>query len=165
LRLKGSSNKIGESGSPTFVGRRLQYINFSATTVLDFTPNSEKEEAGLTLVNNGTHFDISIKNLKNKRVVQVLLQFGTNIYKSEALALKSGPVKLRIEGDTNCFKFFYSQGDSDFKEVDSVLTTYLSSETAGGYTGGFVGLFASGNGSKTDSSADFDWFEYSGSDD
>lgn len=162
LRLKGASNQIGENGSPTFLGRRLQDVNFSATTVIDFNPKSENEEAGMTLVNNGTHFDISIKNLKNKRVVQVLLQFGTNMYKSEALALKSGPVKLRIVGDSNSFKFLFAQENDDFEQVDSVLTTYLSSETAGGYTGVFVGLYATGNGRKCSANADFDWFEYSG---
>ncbi|WP_346860624.1 glycoside hydrolase family 43 protein [uncultured Draconibacterium sp.] len=162
LRLKGASNNIGESGSPTFVGRRLQHIDFSATTSLDFNPNTENEEAGITLVNNGTHFDFSIKKVENERVVQVQLQFGTNIYKSEAFSLKPGTVKLRIEGDTNNLRFLFAQGEDAFKEVDSVITSYLSSETVGGYTGVYVGMFASGNGQKSTVNADFDWFEYKG---
>lgn len=164
LRLKGSASTIGESTSPTFVGRRLQHVNFSATTLVDFNPKSENEEAGLTLVNNGTHFDISVKKGKSDRMVQVQLQFGTNIYKSKIFALKPGPVRLRIEGDTNHFKFLYAQGNDDFKEVDSVMTTFLSSETSGGYTGVFVGLYATGNGKKCTENADFDWFEYVGVD-
>ena len=161
LRLKGASNQIGENGSPTFLGRRLQDVNFSATTVIDFNPKSENEEAGMTLVNNGTHFDLLITKHGKERVVRVKLQFGTNIYKSKALPLKPGSVKLRIVGDTNNFKFLFAQGNDDFEQVDSVLTTYLSSETAGGYTGVFVGLYASGNGKKCSANADFDWFEYS----
>ncbi len=164
LRLKGAANNVGENGSPTFVGRRLQHIDFSASSVLDFNPKSENEEAGLTLVNNGTHFDISVKLLENKRVVQVQLQFGDNIYKSKAFTLKQGPVRLKVQGNTNSITFLYAQGNDDFIEVDSVITSYLSSETVGGYTGVYVGLFASGNGKNNTKNADFDWFEYVGND-
>lgn len=164
LRLKGVPNQIGESGSPTFLGRRLQDVNFSATTVIDFNPKSETEEAGMTLVNNGTHFDLLIKKQGKDRVVQAKLQFGTTIYKSGLISMNSGPVKLKIQGDKDRYRFLYAQGNSEFKEVDSVLSTYLSSETVGGYTGVYVGLFANGNGSKSSSNADFDWFEYFGQD-
>ncbi|WP_297098541.1 glycoside hydrolase family 43 protein [uncultured Draconibacterium sp.] len=162
LRLKGAANNIGENGSPTFVGRRVQHIDFRATTVVDFDPESENEEAGLTLVNHGTHFDISVKTHEDERVVQVQLEFGTNIYKSKSFSVKSGPVKLRIEGDTHHIRFLYAQNDNDFIELDSVVTSYISSETVGGYSGVYVGMFASGNGKISKVNADFDWFEYLG---
>jgi alpha-N-arabinofuranosidase len=164
LRLKGAAAKIGETGSSTFLGRRLQDINFSSNTIIDFNPKTENEEAGMTLVNNGTHFDFIIRKTGKERVVQVKLQFGTNTYQSEPFSLKPGQVKLRIEGDTNHFRFLYAQGEDNFKEVDSVVTCYLSSETVGGYTGVYVGLYATGNGQKSLSNADFDWFEYLGRD-
>jgi alpha-N-arabinofuranosidase len=40
------------------------------------------------------------------------------------------------------------------------LTRDLSSEKAGGFTGVFLGLYATGNGQKSARPADFDWFEY-----
>lgn len=164
LRLKGDSIEIGGNGSPTFLGRRLQDISFSATTVLDFQPKSANEEAGMTLVNNGTHFDLIIKKQGNTRVVQVKLQFGTTIYESKPITLNTGAVNLKITGNKDKYSFWYTQGNNEFKELDSVLSTYLSSETVGGYTGVYVGLYATGNGRQSSANADYDWFEYSGND-
>lgn len=160
LRLKGDKSTIGEIGSPTFVGRRVQDINFSATTTLEFNPQNAKEEAGITLVNNGSHFDLSITKFERERIVQVKLQFGKTVYKSEKVILKPGPVKLRIEGNSNEFTFSYAQGNDDFKRVDSATSTYLSSETVGGFTGLYVGMFSTGNGERSSTNADFDWFNY-----
>jgi xylan 1,4-beta-xylosidase len=40
------------------------------------------------------------------------------------------------------------------------LARDLSSEKIGGFTGVFVGMYATGNGRKITQAADFDWFEY-----
>jgi alpha-N-arabinofuranosidase len=37
---------------------------------------------------------------------------------------------------------------------------YLSSEVAGGFTGVYTGMFASGNGKSSLAPAFFDWFDY-----
>jgi len=41
-----------------------------------------------------------------------------------------------------------------------VISRYLSSETVGGFTGVYVGLYATGNGKAYSANADYDWFEY-----
>jgi len=41
-----------------------------------------------------------------------------------------------------------------------VLAKYLSSETVGGFTEVYVGLYATGNGRACTANADYDWFEY-----
>ena len=40
------------------------------------------------------------------------------------------------------------------------VTRDLSSEQVGGFTGVFIGLYATGNGQKSTRPADFDWFAY-----
>ena len=50
------------------------------------------------------------------------------------------------------------------KKLGAALTCDLSSEKAGGFTGVFIGLYATGNGQKSTRPADFDWFEYVGLD-
>lgn len=47
-----------------------------ATTELEFDPEKENEEAGMTLLNNCSHFDISISKKEGKRILVVKLQFG-----------------------------------------------------------------------------------------
>ncbi len=161
LRLRGSASTLGEGGgSPTFVGRRLQHMDFTSTARIEFDPTNENEEAGMVLLNNGTHFDLSIKRSHGKRVLAVRLQFGSVIYESDEAALAPGPVNLRVEGARSVFRFSYAQGDDEYREIQEVSARYLSSETIGGFTGTYVGLYATGRGQPSSASADFDWFEY-----
>ena len=44
--------------------------------------------------------------------------------------------------------------------ADSVDGRFLGSETAGGFVGAYLGMFASGNGTEYDNYAAFDWFSY-----
>jgi len=74
--------------------------------------------------------------------------------------LKTGPVKLMIKGEKTNFSFWYAQGNETMKEIQKVASKFLSSETAGGFTGVYVGLYVTGNGKKCSASADYDWFEY-----
>lgn len=160
LRLKGSEQTIDDRKSPTFMGRRVQDMNFSATTQMEFNPNKNNEEAGMTLLNNGAHFDLLVKQSNGKRVLVCRLHFGNVIHDSEQIALKAGPVKLMVKGEKSNFSFWYAQGNEPLKEVQKVASKFLSSETAGGFTGLYVGLYATGNGKACTAAADYDWFEY-----
>jgi alpha-N-arabinofuranosidase len=51
-------------------------------------------------------------------------------------------------------------GATGFIPLGSMESRYLSSEVAGGFTGVYLGMFASGNGKNSVSPAYFDWFEY-----
>ena len=42
--------------------------------------------------------------------------------------------------------------------------SFLGSETAGGFVGAYVGMFASGNGTAYEEYASFEWFSYCGRD-
>ncbi len=160
LRLKGTARTINCNSSPTFIGRRVTDLDFSATTKIEFNPLAENEEAGIILLNNGMHFDLMVIEEAEKRYLQVKLKFGSIVYKSEKVEIRPGAVSLRIKGETSTYSFQYAQGDDDFKEIEKVNSRYLSTETAGGFTGVYVGLYATGNGKQSEAAADFDWFEY-----
>jgi alpha-N-arabinofuranosidase len=66
----------------------------------------------------------------------------------------------RIVSTAETYRFSYAVGDESFQQLGEVETRYLSSEVADGFTGVFVGMFATGNGKDNAASADFDWFEY-----
>jgi xylan 1,4-beta-xylosidase len=159
LSLTGSELTIEDHKSPTFVGRRIQNMYFTATTQLEFNPQKANEEAGMTLLNNGAHFDLLIKQSNRKRVMVSRLRFGMVIHESREVPLKPGPVKLTISCNRSTFTFSYAQGDEPFKEIEKVNSKFLSSETVGGFTGLYVGLYATGNGKASSASADYDWFE------
>jgi alpha-N-arabinofuranosidase len=160
LRLKGSEQTIEDRKSPTFTGRRIQDMNFTATTQVEFNPGKTNEEAGMILLNNGAHFDLLIKQSGGKRVLVSKLWFGSIVHESNEVVLKPGPVKLIIKGERANFSFLYSQGNDAPKELVKVMARYLSSETIGGFTGVYVGLYTTGNGKTCSANADYDWFEY-----
>ncbi len=162
LTLNGSALRIGENGNPAFIGRRLTDIQFSATTRLDFNPKNENEEAGIILLNNGSHFDLLVSTKKGHRYLVVKLQFGQTLYQSEEIALKPGAVDLRIEGTGPEFIFSFSQNGKDFKTIEKADARFLSTETVGWFAGVYVGLYATGNGTVSKAKAGYDWFEYKG---
>ncbi len=161
LGLTGSAKRIGEEGSPTFIGRRLQHMDFEASTRVEFDPQDENEEAGLILLNNLQHFDILVRHSGEQRIAFVKLQFGNIIYTSKEMILEKGPVDLMIKGQGSSFTFSCSQGGArvDLETVDS---RFLSTETVGWFTGVYVGLYATGNGKQCAGPAFFDYFEYKG---
>lgn len=162
LRLTGSDQTIENRKSPTFTGRRIQHPKFTVSAMVEFQPSAANEEAGLILINNGEHFDIIIKQSKGRRVLVSRLRFGDVVYESKEHILKPGPVKLVVKGEPSAFTFLYSQGNEYLKEVQKANPRFLSSETAGGFTGLYAGLYTTGNGKPCKSPADFDWFEYTG---
>jgi alpha-N-arabinofuranosidase len=162
LTLKGSALKIGETGQPTFVGRRLTNIHFTATTRMDFAPVNDNEEAGLILLNNGSHFDLMVKSKNDQRVLVVQLQFGQTLYQSTEIVLKPGFVDLRIEGTGPEFIFSYAQNNEAFTIVERADARFLSTQTLGWFTGVYTGLYATGNGTESQAPAVFTWFDYEG---
>lgn len=161
MRLTGAGEVITRRYNPcTFVGRRLTNHYFTATTRVEFDPQNENEEAGMTLLNNGSHFDIMINKKGEKRILVVKLQFGQTLYRSEEIILKPGPVNLRITGNRTTFTFSYSQGDEPYADIETVDSKFLATETVGWFTGIYVGLYATGNGAVSKANADYDWFEY-----
>jgi len=161
LKLQGLSLRIGDEGTPAFIGRRLQQMDFIATTRIDFNPKNSNEEAGLILLNNGQHFDILVRRSGKKRVVFARLQFGSVVYRSEEAVLEAGPVTLRVKGEGGTFSFSWAQG-GELHPIQNVDARYLSSETVGWFTGVYVGLYSTGNGQPCKAPASFEYFEYRG---
>lgn len=159
LVLKGTGLTLNDVDSPTFLGRRQEHINFSATTSLDFSPSKINEEAGITaLMNDRYHFDL----VKTKGKVILRYQLGSITHVAKELAVNTNKVQLRIEGSDNFYTFSYSTDGIKFVSLGKADTNLISTETAGGFTGIYLGLFTSGNGTKCNSPALFDWFDYKG---
>ena len=59
------------------------------------------------------------------------------------------------------YYFSFSKDNINFQPLGKADTNLISTETAGGFTGIYLGLFASGNGQMNKTLAEFDWFDYS----
>ena len=150
LRIRGSANKLDDFNcSPSFIGRRQEDIDFQATTKMQKEGNGN---AGITAyLCPSAHYDLLISGNKLK----IRYRMGMLLHEKEICKIPEGTVHLRIEANADVYTFLYSPDGIHYTEAGQMDTRYLSSETNGGFTDVYLGLFAEGKGH-----ADFDWFEY-----
>lgn len=163
LRVYLQSGALGEREQYSFVGVRQRHFNFAAVTKMTFTPTAG-EEAGLIVIQN----DKSAYRL-------TLLQHGAgkqlrlvqSLYDEESVladrAYASDTVYLKVTADYLAYSFYFSMdGKSWSLLLADVDGTALSPSVLRGYnyTGAYIGLYASANGSASDNYADFARFSY-----
>ncbi len=162
LRLFLRPQVVTKWESPTFVGRRQQHINFSASTVMEFTPSTENETAGLVLIQNSEfQFRMERMLVAGMHVVRLTRRHAG---KEDILAERSVEtprVFLKASAVGQCYSFFFGTKEGVWKELKTdVDGRTLSRTNAGGFVGTYIALYASSNGEKSSNVADFDWFEY-----
>ena len=68
----------------------------------------------------------------------------------------------RVKGSNEIYSFEYATNGKDFKELGRMNTRYISTETAGGFTGIMLGLYAVSGSQTSKAYADFEYFDYEG---
>ena len=167
LRLYGSAVTISDQDSPAFIGRRQTDFNCVASTLLEFDPNSENEEAGLVARGNDRHhYEIAVTLKDGKRQVLFRKVFKGKIIEPVKYAeVQPGPVILSVKAMPLTYEFFYQSKGGKAISLGTAPTRDLSVEAIGFdygmcFTGAYFGMYATGNGKKSTKPADFDWFEY-----
>ena len=158
-----------------FLGRRQQHKSFSASTKLVFTPK-EQQSAGMVVLQNDfqqlrlelTRNDAGqavVRAVKGYTFLEASLdhRWEEAAYQEKILAeapWEQGEVVFSIRAEEQDFTL--SAEDANGNGILTVRENggFLGSETAGGFVGAYIGMFASGNGTKYEAWADFDWFIY-----
>ena len=79
------------------------------------------------------------------------------------LPVRTGKVYFRVQACGQAYRFYATNQPGKWQTLSSEVDgRILSSPVAGGFTGTFIGMFASSNGESSQNFADFDWFEYQG---
>ena len=165
LRLKATSVNLNNGkGSPTFVGRRQEHIDFTATTSMQLKKAASGDEAGLTVyMFEPSHYDLFVKQLADgKQAVVLRYQLNELTHTEKEVILPQGKVQLRVKGSNEIYSFEYATNGKDFKELGRMNTRYISTETAGGFTGIMLGLYAVSGSQTSKAYADFEYFDYEG---
>ena len=162
LRLKTSTVTLDDIDSPTFVGRRQEHINFTATTSLELLNAQQGDESGLTVfLDNESHYDLSIRqDLRGKRFLVLKYRLRNLLSTATKIEIPEKQVYLQVKGSADYYTFLYSLDGVTFQTLGKMNTRYISSETAGGFTGIFLGLFLTSENSKSKAYADIDKFNY-----
>lgn len=161
LRLNGSKISLKEKDSPAFICRRQTAFNITASAKIDFTPAASNEEAGLLIRGNDkNHFDFLITMSEGKRVVMLREYLQGKVAKTEYKEIPDGEVILKINATEPQYQFWVQPEGEPAELIGSAFTKNLSAEVIGGFTGVFIGMYASGNEKNNQNPADFDWFDY-----
>jgi xylan 1,4-beta-xylosidase len=161
LRLHGSTASLDDVGAPAFIGRRQRHHRSHAATQLDFTPSAAGQRAGLAVrANEANHYELYISAAANGRqaVLRTLIAGAVQVVASAAIPM--GPVTLTGEAYPDRYEFSATDATGAVHTLGSAPTAPLSSEKAGGFTGVYLGVFATTQNDAAMPPADFDWFDY-----
>lgn len=161
LTLKGTEVTLDQYGSPTWMGVRQTQHDFTATTTMSLDKGAPAgSEAGLTVyMDAGSHYDLAVRSLGDGRQEAVCtLRLLAVTHSFDPIAVPAGSrVVLRVEGEPDMYCFSIStDGGKNFTPAGKANARYLSTETAGGFTGITIGIFATGEGAE----ATFNDFTY-----
>jgi xylan 1,4-beta-xylosidase len=159
LRLKGSTATLDDVATPAFVARRQEGLRARAATWIEFAPASEGQVAGLVLrQNEDNHYELRVAGAGERRVELVTRIGGvTKVERSLPIPTEGGVI-LQVEAFPERYEFSYTMRGAEVVTLGSLPTQPLSSEKAGGFTGVFMGMYASGPAPMPP--ADFAWFDY-----
>jgi alpha-N-arabinofuranosidase len=161
LRLKGSSVTMNDIAQPAFIARRQEHMRMRAATRLEFQPTAPSQAAGLVLrQNEKNYYELRVTGTRQQRRLELVARAGGVTSLQASAVLPAGPVTLQVESHANRYEFSYSSGGAPAKLIGTVPTAPLTSESAGGFTGVFIGMYAEGVNQKAMPVADFAWFDY-----
>ena len=161
LRIFSNQNIIKERHRAALMGFKQNQTNFEYFTSMNFNPENNKSEAGIsifqkddnylnfTVVKKDGNFFIKVNAYNNNKLIR----------KDEQLIPDyKGKIKLKISSEEGEYKLFYSTRGFRYRLFDKLKNDILLSK---GYTGAHIGLYITSNGEDSNDYVDFDYVEYS----
>lgn len=147
MTLKCGTVGISEKDTPAFVCRRMQHHNFECTTRMLFNPSDDKEAAGMLLFKDEAHYYFfCVEKSEEGKYIRVKKSGETSelVLADCKLADDAKDFRLKIVSKGIYYDFYYMQGKQKewtllCKNIDA---GFLSTATAGGFTGSTIGLYA-----------------------
>jgi alpha-N-arabinofuranosidase len=164
LRLFLKPEVIRERGRCSLMGFRQKESDFEYTIKMIFTPKKEGAEAGISLFqqdHNYINFTIAREGGNNAlKLVVNERRKDPEAVKEEILTDYTGAIMLRVESKDRAYHYSYSldQGQTFVPFAETAANLILSH----GYTGAYLGVYATSNGRASKEYADFDWIHYKG---
>lgn len=166
LRLRLRPQKLSEWAAPSFVGRRQQHKSFVAQTAMDFTPQHAHECAGMVVLQSSDyHFRFVVSRDNGASVLRLIRRKKGEETTLAEKSVTPGRIYLQVGAQGQAYSFSVSLDGNQWEPVaECVDGRMLSTTVAGGFVGTYIGMYASSNGHPSQAIADFDWFEYAGTD-
>ena len=140
LRMKAGEKTLDEKGWPTFIGLRQTNIEQRFTAMMSSDGLRDGARAGLTAyLTPEHHYDIALVKKGGKTVARVSYRLGKMRHIAAEVELGGTKAELTIMGQAHDYRFYL-----DGKEIGCMDARFISTETAGGFTGTYFGAFVEG---------------------
>ena len=152
MEIQARPVSIYEDKNPSYLCRWIKNFNFTSTVTCDFQPKTSGEIAGLVVYQKETHNYVLGKTLSTDgRTIVVLRKSAkdrfsadsgvTEVASAEIPADKSVTFKVVAKGRD--YQFYYSVDGQEHTLGGVQDGSILSTQTAGGFTGATIGMYAS----------------------
>lgn len=159
LEIDKRNVSLGDAATPSFLCQWIRHSVFTATTTVEFTPDSIQDIAGLACYMNERFYFAVGKSMdqNGNACVKLICRTANNPGRSESgnedvlnavspltKNQASRPLHLKVKANGSVYTFFYSLNGKSWNQIGQTQDwTNLSISVAGGFTGAVVGLFAS----------------------
>ncbi|WP_281616024.1 glycoside hydrolase family 43 protein [Flammeovirga sp. SubArs3] len=168
LRIYAHPQKIALRERASLMGIRQKETKFEYSAKMNFKPKKQGVEAGLSIFQKDDNY-INFTIVKKDGVSMIQLAVAEKkqapkVIKTTALDSYEGDVILKIDARGNEYQYLYSldQGVTYLLLGTTPTNILLSYGWNSGYTGAYVGIYATSNGGNAKEYADFDWVNYKG---
>jgi alpha-N-arabinofuranosidase len=163
LRLFTKPNVIKERKRANLMGFRQTESDFEYMAKMNFKPKSNLSEAGISIFQKDNNY-ITFTAIKGKEGFSLQLRLAIpnrdpKIIKKEFNSRYTDNITFKIKSENHNHLYYYSIDGSEFILFSRTEANLLLSK---GYTGAYLGVYASSNGEKSKDYADFDWVSYIG---
>ena len=161
LRIFSNHNIIKERQRAALMGFKQNQTNFEYFTSMNFNPENNKSEAGISIFQKDDNYLNFTVVKKDGNFFIKLSAYNNNklILKDEQLIPDyKGKIKLKISSEEGEYKLFYSTRGFRYRLFDKLKNDILLSK---GYTGAHIGLYITSNGEDSNDYVDFDYVDYS----
>ncbi len=164
LRLYNLPAVITERAQASLIGIRQTESDFEYRAAMRFKPKTDLSEAGVCIAQKDDNYISFTLQKRGKeswlQLVLMLPDAEKRVLKEQLIADYSGEMTFRIVSTDHLYRYSYSLNGSDFLPFEQTTADLLLSK---GYTGAYLALYATGNGTSSKDYADFDWVNYRGS--
>jgi alpha-N-arabinofuranosidase len=162
LFMRPRSDLLSGQANPTYLAVRQQNNNFTCAVTLTAQPKTENCVAGLAAFQNETHFYAMTVKIESGHLAEIWMERpagrvgrggrggpgGGRDAQPTVLGKQKLPdnlvsITLKIEGVGPVTKGFFKAGSGEFTQLGGDLqSSLLSTDTAGGFQGVTLGMFA-----------------------
>ena len=164
LRISLGTDTLSSKGNPSYVCRRQLAFDFTAETKLTFEPKTENEKAGIAIYQSQSYNYQLLTGASGDHTTVSLVRTKKDTVETIATTLldeRSPVITLRIIQQEQDLSFLYQSNDGIWHTLaDHVDARILSTDVAGGFVGNTIGLYATSDGVKSTTYADFDYLLY-----